>query len=99
MTHLFLLLSEYPLLQLILAPVHVNGRFSSVWKGAGSNFKCSFRVSHSPMADTRSLLSSHGNNLCNVSICKIGGLGVFCKKQTLLHLDCLCLYVHVDSEF
>lgn len=79
--------------------MHVTGRFSSAWKGAGSDFKGSLRVSSSPIADTGPLLSSHGNNLYNTNICKVGGGGAVMQKSRLLHLDCLCLYVHVDSEF
>lgn len=67
----------------IMAPMHVTGRFSSAWKGAGSDFKGSLRVSSSPIADTGPLLSSHGNNLYNTNICKVGGGGVgHAKKQT-----------------
>lgn len=108
MTHLFPLLSE---LWLNLAPTHVNGRFPSDWKGAGSNFKCALRVSSSPVADTVSLLSSCSNNLYNISICEVWCLWVlfwFC--WVLFHTVCimqksnafaswLCLYMRVGREF
>lgn len=72
-----------------MAPTHVNGRFPSAWKGAGSNFKCSFQVSSSPIADTGSLLSFHSKNLYNTNIWEVVGVLSCAKKQTLLHLDCL----------
>lgn len=36
---------------------------------------------------------SHGYNLYNMNIFSCE------EKQTLLHLDFLCLYVHVESDF
>lgn len=69
----------------IMAPMPVTGRFSSAWKGAGSNFRGSLRVSSSPIADTGPLLSSHGG-------------GRSCKK-TKTFASWLSVFVHACRQW
>lgn len=66
-----------------MVSAHVNGRVPSAWKGGESNFK------RSHIGQT----GSHGQNLYNMNIFSCA------RKQTLLHLDFLCLYVHVEGDF